>query len=307
MKIELFSINDIKNAIEKEGYIDEQKSIIEFQKQGFFASGNYAFEDQDSKISREVDIIASKYTEFYDHNAIFVLLSYAEVKKRSNPIVFFERNIIPNESIDSFIPMLATKTFFNNIEPKLSLSKILNVENNHHQAKHNSLSTQFCEVYEVIKNNNQKEKFIEAGHEKSYEKLILPLLKCVDAEINNMGKYVSTFDLKTKRFVFYLFQPIIIISGPLYSYNLHDDNITEKDYVIYRRHHNSSSVKRSILIDVVKKDSLSKYISDKLAKTYTALENSFKENIDLIIQHSINDENIINKKIDVFSKKQGQI
>ncbi|EKE26750.1 MAG: hypothetical protein ACD_4C00163G0002 [uncultured bacterium (gcode 4)] len=230
-----------------------------------------------------MDIIASKYTEFFDENAFFAQLSYAEVKKRTNPIIFFERKCNQYESRDSLIPISATKTFFSNIDSKISLKYIINFETNHHQVNHDYISTQFCEVYR----NGKK---IKAGHNSSYESLILPLLKCVDAEIVNINKTISLFDQNTKRFVFYLFQPIIIISGPLYSYNLHDNSLTEKDYILYRRHHRSSTVKRSLLIDVVRKDSLSKYISEKLSFTYNSIEKSFKGNLKTIIQNSIDDE-----------------
>jgi len=58
------SIRKIKEAISKSGYLDEQKVIVEFGKQGFFAGGNYAFEDQDEHKSREIDFIATRYTDF---------------------------------------------------------------------------------------------------------------------------------------------------------------------------------------------------------------------------------------------------
>jgi len=136
----------IKEAIEKSGYIEEQKVINEFEKAGFFAGANYAFEDQDEHRSREVDFIATKYTDFTLGKTAFYFFAYGEVKKKSEPLVFFERKPQGQESLEHYIPVVATQQFFTNIDVRLDIQKILNFKEIHHQTQYGLISTQFCVV-----------------------------------------------------------------------------------------------------------------------------------------------------------------
>ena len=162
------SAEKIKEVISKSGYLDEQKVMVEFEKQGFFVGANYAFEDQDEHKSRETDFIATRYTDFTSGKTGFYFFAYGEVKKKTNPLIFFERKPQKQELREVYIPIVATQEFFSNIDPFLNIKKILKFSEIHHQTKHDFISTQFCEI--------DKDK---AGHKNLYESLFLPLLKCI--------------------------------------------------------------------------------------------------------------------------------
>lgn len=285
---------DIKTAISKSGYLEEQKVTLEFEKQGFYCGANYAFEDQDEQKSREIDFIANKYIDFEFGKTGFYFLIYGEVKKRTNPLIFFERKPHKREYRDIFIHTVASQDFFPNIDVSLDVKKILNFQEIHHQAKYEYISTQFCEIYKG-----------KAVHRDFYEKIFIPLLKCVDSEIINIRKSIPLFDLNNQRYFLNVFQPVIIISGPLYAYDINTDRVVKKKYILYRRHYTSKTIKRTLLFDIISKDYLSDYISGKLIETYKAIENSFKNNITQIIDSCIRDQSIQNQKIAEMWRKQG--
>lgn len=280
------SPEEIKKLISKSGYLDEQKVVVEFEKAGFFGGANYAFEDQDEHKSREVDFIATKYSDFKFGKTGFYFLAYGEVKKRSNPLVFFERKPLKRESegVEAFIPIVATQEFFPFIDPHLRIKDILKFSEIHHQAKHEFISSQFCEI------DNQK-----AVHKDLYEKLFVPLLKCVDSEIADIRKSTSFFRPDNPIFFLYLFQPILVICGPLYSYDVNDDSLTRKDYILYRRHYESKTVRRTILVDIVTKEHLPQYLASQLSETYQTIEASLNQQMSRIIEYCLQDRQLENQ------------
>lgn len=284
----------IKEIISKSGYLEEQKVMVEFRKQGFFAGSNYSFEDQDEHKSREVDFIVSKYTDFTIGKTGFYFSAYGEVKKRRNPLVFLGGKALKQEHPEVFIPIVATQEFFSYTNPPLDIKKILKFCEIHHQAKHDFTSTQFCEIH--------KDK---AQHGGLYEALFVPLLKCIDSEMSSMRKRIPFFDPNHQTYFLNLFQPVIVISGPLYTYNVYDDSLRKTNYILYRRHYDSKTIKRTLLIDIVAKDYLRSYISEKLMKTYQAIENSLREQMSQIIGYCIRDRFIQGKKVKEILRKQG--
>jgi len=286
----------IKKAIEKSGYLEEQKAINEFEKVGFFTGANYAFEDQDEHRSREVDFIATKYTEFTFGKTGFYFFAYGEVKKKSDPLIFFERKPQMQESLELYIPVVATQQSFTNIDIGLDIQKIFNFKKIHHQTQHELISTQFCVVDQAK---------VKAEHMDLHESLFVPLLKCVDSEMQSIGKYTEFFDPLHPTYFLNIFQPIIVISGPLCSYDVYNGEIIEKGYIIYKRHYSSSSVKRTLLIDIVSMKYLQQYLSDKLTKTYQAFEDTMRKNIDLVLDYCSKDREAQDLKVKEILTKQG--
>ncbi|MCL5057997.1 MAG: hypothetical protein M1130_08370 [Actinobacteria bacterium] len=255
--------NEIINIISQSGYFTEQKTVIEFEKQGFFTGPNYAFEDQDEHKSREIDFIASKYVDFEFGKTGFYYLIYGEVKRKTNPLVFFEKVPHHEESLEVYIPVIASKSHFPYISPGLDIKRILDFNKNHHQSASDKISTQFCEI------DVQKKK---AGHKTLYESLFLPLIKCVDHEYTSIEQtFSSTFNPKNPSFFVHVLNPVLIVSGPIYAYDIYTNSLTKKDYVLYRRHYKSNTIKRTLLIDIVSADKLAIYVSDKLKETFDSL------------------------------------
>jgi len=285
--------NKIREAIKNSGYLEEQKAIIEFEKNGFFAGGNFAFEDQDEQKSREVDFIATKFTDFTSKKAGFYFYVYGEVKTKSDPLVFFERKPQTQEPLEHYIPIVATQQDFPNIDIKLDIQKILKFNEIHHQIQHGVISTQFCIVTEK-----------GAEHKNLYESLFVPLLKCVDSEMHTISNYTKPFDISRQIYYLHIFQPIVIISGPLYSYDVYNDQLIKKDYIIYRRHYSSGTVKRTLLIDVVSMKYLKQYLLDKLIKTYQAFETTMKDNLDLIFKYCFKDKHYSDLEVKEMIAKQ---
>ncbi len=284
----------IKQIIAQSGYLEEQEVVVEFEKQGFFAGANFAFQDQEEDKSREVDFIATKYTDFTFGKTGFYFFTYGEVKKRTNPLIFFERKAHTGEAREVFIPIVATQEFFSNIDISLHIKKVLKFSEIHHQLKHDFISSQFCEI--------DKNK---AGHKNLYEMLFVPLLKCVDSEISDIRKSPPDFSPDDPMYFLSVFQPIIVISGPLYAYNVYTDSLTKKNYILYSRSYASKSIHRTLLIDIVAKDYLPCYISEKLIKTYQAIEGALREKMSQIIEYCVKDRLIQAQKVNEMLRKHG--
>jgi len=123
--------------------------------------------------------------------------------------------------------------------------------------------------------------------------------------MHSIGKTTMFFDPLHPTYFLSIFQPIIVISGPLYSYDVYNDKIIEKDYIIYKRHYSSSAVKRTLLIDIVSMKYLQQYLSDKLTKTYQAFENTMEKNIDLVFDYCFKDRKAQDLKVKEMLTKQG--
>jgi len=287
--------NVIKKAIQMSGYLEEQKAINEFEKAGFFAGANFTFEDQDEHKSREVDFIATKYTDFTFGKTGLYFYVYGEVKMKSDPLVFFERKTQEREPLEYYIPVVATQQDFANLGTGLDIQRILKFKNIHHQMKHKLVSTQFCVV---------DQRKVKAEHKDLYESLFVPLLKCIDSEMQSIGRYTGFFDPLQQTYFLNIFQPIIVISGTLCSYDVYKDDIIEKDYIIYRRHYSSSTVKRTLLIDIVSMKYLPQYLSE-LNKTYEAFENAMSENVNKLLDYCSKDREAQDLKVKEIAKRQG--
>lgn len=277
----------IIHAIHNSGYLVEQKVVNFFEEHGFYGGGNYSFKDQDELKSREVDFIATRYKDYKKRRTGFYFYTYGEVKKRKDPLIFFEREPHYNDVLEIYVPTIATNEFFSYIDLRRTIKTELDFSKSHHQMQHGLISTQFCVVDEKNK----------ASHQNLYDSLFVPLLKCLDSEYKAITKATEIFNPFDPSFYLHVLHPVIVISGPLYSYNVHTDVLEEKPYIIYRRQHSSSTVTRSLLIDVVQADYLNTYLSEKLVKTYENIESNLELKLEQLIDLSYMNRSLQDKKI----------
>lgn len=292
----LLNESDIKGIIQKSGYLEEQKVITEFDIREFSTTGNYSFEDQDDQKSREIDFFAIKTKLISDDKLDYeIKLNFyicGEVKKKTNPLIFFERDISKYENIRMNITLKGYLHGANSIP--YFLTKALKTEKWHHQLLGNYISTQFCEIDRERK---------EAKHGDLYEKLFIPILKCVDAQImtieDNKIKYPR------KRYEVHLFQPLIVVSGNLYSYQVNCDELKIAQYILYRRSYSSKTVSRTLLIDVISREYLGKYIDIKVNRTYNSIEKILEDKKEKIFAFCKSDYEW-NKKRIVYENTEGR-
>lgn len=243
MDKEVFSKEDILDAIKRSGYLFEQEVGNLLENIGFHIYPNEPFLDVEEGKSREMDISAYKRIFVHDEVEISVRL-IIECKNNSNPFVFLKRN---KNSSDSRIPR--NVIFLPSNAPALIKNYIRNysfntAEGDDYTYKH----MQFCK----ITRNGKK---IEAQHSGVIDGIIYPQIKALNyykEKTKNLGRKYITVII-----------PVVVINSGLYEIDtskkeLEIDNV---EYVTFQRSLDSNELKGKFHIDFVSFESLGKYIN----------------------------------------------
>lgn len=251
------SLKEIEGAIEKSGYLFEQKQIPIFEKFGYLVEPNKNFKDQDSGISREIDIhclkcgiVSSREMDF-----IFPVL-LVECKNYRNPIVFFTRERIyvgeyaVTNMDDIYLSGFPYEVKINN--ETNSLSSYLKMYKYHHYYLIKEAASQFC----TFKYNKREKQWI-ATHEDFYEDAVLKLIKALIYENNEHKKSGEYNSLNLQ-----IYYPIIISSSDIYKINIHKKKpkLEKTNHVLLIRNYHSSIIQGEFFIDIINVKFLSRFL-----------------------------------------------
>jgi len=271
---------EMKDAIERSGYLLEQRLESILIEEGYFVQMNPAFPDSETGKSREIDVSALSAIQVYrkGYNFVFPTL-LCECENNSQPIVFFTK-----ESPISFLHHQEVKV--SGIPVKLwqengyiSLSEFIGMERFHHYCK-GAIATQYC-TYQLKKD---KSSWI-AFHSEEQHDTFSSLIKALEYEI---AKHFEDWGLPkkaTKEEVnIQIYYPLVILQGSLYSASLGNNRLTlrKSKHVQFRKEFflPRSNKVETYQIDVISEEYLRNYlkiIESEMIKTKKAFQRKRQE------------------------------
>jgi len=251
------TLKEIKTTVEKSGYLMEQELLPRIERFGYFVTPNHNFMDQDTGISREIDIhaIGGQQISRGKFDFIFPVI-LTECKNNETPFIFFTHDYIfkgilsLNDALISGLP----KEIEDKNKELISLCDFLKMYKFHHHAQIERISTQFCK----ITRNGQR---LEANQEMVYDKIVVPLIKAVDSEIKNHFKPKEVIS-EEEEINLQIYYPLIILSGQLYEWYIRKgrNHLRPVKHVVFLRNYETRMIKGEFKIDVITKDYLNTYL-----------------------------------------------
>jgi len=258
----------IREAIDKSGYLFEQKIGYRLKERGYLVTPNYNFEDIETGKSREIDVyaISGVVKEKLDIDIWQLLL--IECKKTSNPLVFFSQPKYEKlKKFEDYFEIVGVPESFNAGKDRgvVSLENYLKLSDLSHRYKLSDTSSQFCMIL-------RSHKEWEAKHEHIYDGMIAPLIKCLYYEKKEYRNSLPRETIQLR-----IIYPIVIVDSELYLMNSETNEMKRKMWILFYRQYESTNVKLTVKIDFVRY----KYIDAYLNR----IETSFNHICDRVIKN----------------------
>lgn len=140
---DLISLEEMKDAIQKSGYLIEQRVEIVLLNNGYYVQANPAYKDLLTGKSREYDIYATKYININKDNFISPVI-ICECVNNAQPVVFFTKKALsPSVNRYNIICSGIPVKFYDEDGYYYSLADFANIEKYHHYCSE-QISTQYC-------------------------------------------------------------------------------------------------------------------------------------------------------------------
>jgi len=216
------STKQMKDAIQRSGYLLEQRVEALLTKEWGFAETSKVFPDPDTGKSREIDISAISATQIYKkgYNFIFPTL-LCECENNSQPLVFFTRESLVSFLHHEQIKVSGIPVKFWRGDRYVSLSEFTGMEKFHHYCK-GPVATQYC-TFQLKKD---KSCWI-AFHSEEQHDTFNSLIKALEYE---MAKHFDNWFLPGKveeeEINIQIYYPLVVLQGSLYSAALNNNSLT---------------------------------------------------------------------------------
>ena len=283
----------IKKAIEKSGYLLEQRICPIIEKYYFLTTPNEQYQDQDTGKSREIDVYANNLNSLYrnEFTDIFEIILLIECKNNFAPVIFFTQNNPIPESVFGYVTLNGYPhgIYEKKTERVIPIEDYFHFERFCHNYKVKWIARQFCKLKpKIISKGSPKQKIEwEITHESLYES-IEGLIKATDyysSEIKNS----NVLENGTKDFIHLgMIYPILLLAGKIF-----ECRIIGKKYKLFERKHltfyktiQSKTLKGTYHIDVIHEDYLPKYLNiineenDNIVNRLKRKRNLLKKNVE---------------------------
>lgn len=253
---------EIKEALDKSGYLFEQKVATVIEEFGFHANTNKAFLDPEENKSREIDVVAHKEVFKIKNNinppAYGICYINCECKNSKTPLVFITRK---KGDIDKNYTPNGIHLVYNYYFKSIASSRItpldafhyLQLHEHHYATKSDTQAVQICKII-------QNGKKVEAQHGGIIEGFIYPLIK------SQKIWEAQTPRTNDEKIYCRLFFNLVVVSSQLFTIDSNDDNAmpVETDYVPFIREIQNKDLKGKFLITFVTFSGLKKFLSTEV-------------------------------------------
>lgn len=285
--ISLVSLNDMKTAILKSGYLLEQRVEDVFKKREYTVEANVVFPDPYEEKSREYDLDATKTTEVFKGGLTSHYLSFSvlcECKNNPQPLVFFTKDI-SDDIFQYDIKVSGMPVRFWDDGAYIGLCDFTNIKRFHHHCS-GVVATQWCTFSQKKKDNTWM-----ASHSDEQHDAFTTLLKAIDYQI---GRHYDSWspDYPQRSDVdINIYYPLVILSGSLYSAILQNGKLAlnKTKHVHFRKEIYQPSIEcvDTYHIDVIQEQYLPTYLK-MIGVEVTKIRNSLRRQKQKVIA-SINE------------------
>jgi hypothetical protein len=254
----------IMTAIEKSGYLMEQRVATQLEMLGFHVTTNVAFEDADEGKSRELDIRAVKRV---GHNEAKKLAAFVELmvecKKSSNPFVFVIRS--KNASDTRSSPQHFQFPVKYEMSKDLGGGRALHRELDpffhlgfkavHYEYRLPSKTVQFCRI-------DRKGGGWTANHGGLYDAIFYPMAKALTARITELPRNTRPDDW---RYIWLLF-PMVVTTSDLFvvDSSVAAPCLEPRGYVGFARELRTGKLSGTYSLDFVRQTDLEGFVTDSI-------------------------------------------
>lgn len=274
--------DQILSAVKESGYLLEQEIAIVLENLGFEVQTASAFEDIEEGKSREIDVLA---TQGYYHNDSKKLSIFArilcECKNNTNPFVFigrdkkrYDRYFVPKEivfPVEGYYVPLEEKPETKILTAAFNYFKL---EKSHHYFTDSQKAVQFCKIVK------DKSKW-KALHDGIYDGIFIPLVKALEFQKAQNKEYFKNYN------AVFAFYPMVVCNAELFYLNSNTPNALpiKVDHISFIREINSKNIHGKYLIDFVNKNSLEKFVRNKIKPLIDSIVDLAYENPQKFIKY----------------------
>jgi len=218
----LISAKDMREAIQRSGYLLEQRIEPILAEQGYYVQTNPVFPDPDTGKSREIDISALSARRIYKKGYDFIFpVLLCECENNPQPVVFFTKESPLSFMFHEEIKVSGIPVRFWQKGGYVSLSEFAGMEKFHHYCK-GSIATQYC-TFHLPK--RAKSSWIALHNEEQHD-TFNSLLKVLDYEIAQHFDSWYAPERVDEEVNVQVYYPLLILQGSLYSATLKDNRLS---------------------------------------------------------------------------------
>jgi hypothetical protein len=290
----VISIKQVKDAIQRSGYLLEQRVEPVLFKEGYYVETNPVFQDPDTEKAREIDISALSAWRIYgkEYGFIFPTL-ICECENNALPIVFFTKEIFLPSLCREDIKTSGIPVKFWKEDEYESFADFTGLERFHHYCAE-EIATQYC-TFEFTKKGRQDGKWL-ATHEEKQHQTFEKLLKALDYEIaRHFDAWAPPNTINEEQVDIKVYYPLLILQGDLYSAYLRNKRLSLKKskHVRFRKQFISPSKTEpeTYQIAVITEDYLPSYLKiiDSELKKMTKILQRKKSRVLLSIEKIVDE------------------
>lgn len=281
------TVKEMRNAIQRSGYLLEQRILPIFEKFYYVIDLNAIFPDPGTGKSREIDIKAFCMRKIFDTDDTYDFLHInllCECENNKQPTMFFIRDYHDYE-LEFFCKDIALSGIpiqFSDKDSFISFSDFLELKKFHHYGK-GDIATQYCTFQEKRGKNEWM-----ASHSDEQHNTFDSLLKALDYEIEEDFKSYYLHDKSEEESIeIKIYYPLLILQQDLYSAFLKGKKfiLRKSKHIQFRKQYHSTYSKQIKIycIDVITEDYLPKYL-EIIDKENTKIQNKIKRRKDEVFQ-----------------------
>ncbi|MGB7291043.1 MAG: hypothetical protein WBD99_02580 [Thermodesulfobacteriota bacterium] len=268
-KTKVITKAEIKDAVERSGYLLEQRVEPLFEEEGFYVETNVVYPDPATKKTREIDIEAIKgYKISRDYDFLFPVV-ICECKNNLQPVVFFEKDSVvsflhyqevksvglPNKILTQTYSRHPFKQQFG--KKFIELSEFLNFEKYRHYCK-GSVSTQYCSISRKSKDGGWM-----ASHPDDQHETFMGLINALESRVEEYYKgYTLPKSNEKDQINIQIFYPLIIFQGTIYWGTIKRKNsqLKNANHIQFRKGNYVNGENKTYQIDVITEKFLPEYL-----------------------------------------------
>jgi len=280
---------EMKETIERSGYLMEQEIAKFLRHERLSVLPNYSFRDIETDSSKEIDILALTGDDILTEEGyigdIFFLL-VIEVKNIEPVVCFTQNNILYNGYFHfSGVP----KYIWNKKNKEKDLNTFLKIEKFHHYYKIDRIASQFCIISEKRGSRSIMTKYRASHHfgnnRNLYEELLLPLIKVVEYEKEKYQNILEFDKPEPIHLIFYY--PIAVVNGLFECYVGGREPVYKKVHQVnFVRRYVSKKISGNYRIDMCDKKGLKKLI-ESIKKELKIIVKYIEKNHELFVQSAL--------------------
>lgn len=263
---------DIITALERTGFLLEQRAAQQLEAAGFHVLINDAFPDPDEEKSRETDVlgeISTAKTGLSAHGTVLI-----ECKNYSNPVI-----LIGRESSESWAPV---DTCFPTFDP-FSFGypgRRVNMPIHHQLGLVRAVADGQAEIFtgnQIVLMSRKQNKWV-TENSSVYDSVLYPLLKARQHEVKSQpGSWGGPPWMYPG--VSYCF-PVLLVSGDVYTVAMRsteEPKVAKAKWAILKRVFHLKETRTTLYTDVVSFGHFNEYIKKRILGTLAYASDTMKE------------------------------